>query len=488
MKELSEIYGVRCDNTDPDFPGGKFKDESTEGADDGTPLQADWPNQSLASIRAPFVKLETIPDNTLDTAVNCQSFNRSMDIAKMQSDVFSRWSLCAQMLFGHDSNNPSNAYNFYETGDTIRDACIVFAESDDTPGIAYLQTDGTITFLTRNGINPCWNFDGTFGKADITPVYPSTPDQVEAIACDGTFLFVAWSLDSGHHYVSAFALNALSGAAAWTRNTLIAKVGGGTDEAVKLIVANSTDIALQIQDGAGGGGSARTTVIITKATGVLVGSGAGSYVSGYGDDCSARTRPVTDGFSIYWLGYQTVDATRLYYILSARTSDPDAFVNASKYIGTFTTVDTWTHPRALVQVNNGLAIISADGSIGFYEPYPNVISVAFASVAAVPTPNYQGNQDVLAVSDGKKLWFSSANIVTGMVINTVVYPVPRGVFSILGASSEMEITTTGTVIDTYSGTAVPCEESITNSGGRLLFDARALWIIGRSGYICRVTL
>ena len=45
MKDLVELYGVRCDNTDTDFPGGKFKGESTENADDGTPLQTNWCNQ-----------------------------------------------------------------------------------------------------------------------------------------------------------------------------------------------------------------------------------------------------------------------------------------------------------------------------------------------------------------------------------------------------------------------------------------------------------
>ena len=40
--DLPTKYPGRANAGDADYPQGSFKNESTEGADDGTPLEVDW--------------------------------------------------------------------------------------------------------------------------------------------------------------------------------------------------------------------------------------------------------------------------------------------------------------------------------------------------------------------------------------------------------------------------------------------------------------
>jgi hypothetical protein len=417
-------------------------------------------------------------ENDRDVMINhIKDHSENMGTA---SPVLTRAALCSQLTFGHDWSNVNNGLNFYDSGDDIRDACLCMAASDKRPYIAYLQTDGTLSILTRNDDNPCWNFDGTFGKQDIEITYPSTPNDVHSIACDGSYLYIAWSTDSGHIRVSAFSLNSLEGSASWTCDTLI-DFTGGTEDWTKLIVADSTSLSMISY--ADPGRFQVTT--ITKATGVLIGTGTGSYASGYGDRADRRVRPISFVLHTWWIQWQTNGANRDYYLMSAKHSDPTTSTYASKALGSFVTADGHTHPKALVQVNNGIAVLNAIGEIAFYEPYPDSLVTAFAATVAEPDPNYEGDQDVLSAHDGLNIWFSSAHSEVGPVINPVLYKIPVGPFAIVGASSAIDIQAHPVVIDGFDGVSPGVEPS--DSEGRLLFDGRHLWYIKRNGMFFRIT-
>lgn len=494
MKDLVELYGVRCDNTDTDFPGGKFKGESTENADDGTPLQTNWCNQLWSFARGVLYKAGVSPNDTVDTVLESQVLDTLLNLAKSNEGTShpesDRYSICSGLPENYfDWANPNGSYNHTGVLSTIRDACICWDTDENIPFVMVLETDGSIKRLDRSGGgSACWHYSGSIGATELTISYPETPDQIEAIACDGNLFFIAWSQDSGHHHVTAYSLEDIEGTHSWTRDTLIDKVGG-SDDAIKLIVAqNGTStkrLALQVQDGAGGSGSARTTAIINSTSGAIVGSGPGSYLSGYGDDANARCRPISDGSHLFWIGYQTIDATRKYYVMSASIADPSTSSYASKEItesGDYTTVDTWTHPKAIALVNDAILIISSDGTIKAWDPYEDTLLTIFGEIAAPQQPTLEGNQDVLVVDDGMNIWATSGHEDLGSVKNTVAFKIPKGPSAIIGGRITVLSLSPSSVVVRDD---VP-HESASEIGGRLLFDDRDLWFISRAGDVYRI--
>lgn len=390
--------------------------------------------------------------------------------------VLTSEAMCGQLNFGYEWADPANGYNNYDTGDTIRDACI-YRYGADKPNIMYLQTDNTTTKLTLAGGAPCWTFGGAFSKLDIVLNYPATPDDVHALACDATYLFVAWSTNGGTMRVSAFPLSDINAAASWTCDTGI-NYTTGEEDATKLLCASATRLALWME--AGSLGFNRLVVVITKATGVLESAGTGSYTGSEGNITDPRTRPVSDGLSVFWLQYKIVSTNRQYYVISAKLSDPSTSYYTSFDLGTFVAADTETHPKALATVNRCVCAFRADGKIVRVNyPYSTTVDPV-AEIAAQPSPDYAGDQDVLVCSDGMSVWAVLAINPGSSTPYPVAYKVPMGRLSAYSDPIYCSV---------YGDPVVIEDSSVAEGviGGRLLFDGRDLWYLSRGGRFFRIT-
>lgn len=430
----------------------------------------------------PHNKMWNEAENTRDRMIN-HVFRRSESLGTL-SPSLSVSELCSGLVTAaEDWSDPSSTNNKNTSLSTVRDACICWDLSDheSPPFVLALQTDGSFWKLEQASGSACWRYDAAIGKTEIELTFPVTPDQIGAVCCNGTNLFVAWSVDSGNHNVTAFPLSNLEGSYSWTVDTGLEKLE--SDELVKMIVANASTyrIAIQIQNGAGSGGTARTTVVINSSTGAIIGTGHGSYVSGTGDSSASRSQPVSDGTSIYWLQYQA-GASWTYYVMSATITDPTTFPAASLAIGNFVAGDTWKHPRALAVIRGEVFIITGEGKIHSASKGP-----AFpAFVPTLPFPVSEGNQDIMSVYDGLNLWYSMAcTDGTAGVIKYVMVKVPSGILcmDLVDADNDPLSFTPGVVALTDG----VVEEDASNKGGRLLFDGHDLWLVLREGSAYRIT-
>lgn len=385
--------------------------------------------------------------------------------------------LCAGLTYGHDWSNPANGFNNLTLADEVRDACICWDSTTETPFILVLLGDNS--FVKISG---CGDYESSLSTEVIEPTFASTPDGVWALCCDGTNVYVAWYLNSDHVYVSAHPLSDLEGTPAWTCDTGETYLAGRS----KLLCDPNTDRVFMTTD-EDLFDTVRRLYVIDAADGSLIGSGTGSWVSGYGDASDSRTRPIYFANHVWWIQYQMVSSDRHFYLVSAKITNPTTSDFDSVDLGAaIAAADTWDHPQALVQVLDGIAIVAASGVFDFFKITTGSLVSGIVNVTAKPRPNMQGGQDSLLAHDGQNIWFLGAHTSYGPVDRPVAYKIPSAAFRVIGAPT--------TAIDTYSSVPIntdagdpPTIEESGYPGGRLLFDGEAVWCILRNGMVFRIT-
>lgn len=73
--DIRTLYPGRINPADADYPFGSIKNESVPGANDGTPLTAEWGNDPEALKQAALYEAGEVPNGTTDTAKDSQILN-----------------------------------------------------------------------------------------------------------------------------------------------------------------------------------------------------------------------------------------------------------------------------------------------------------------------------------------------------------------------------------------------------------------------------
>lgn len=386
--------------------------------------------------------------------------------------------LCSGQLYGTDRSNLASAFNHFTLSEEMMDACVCWDSTIETPFILVLLTDGTFVKITE-----CWSYESGLGNEVIEPTFASTPDDIHALCCDGTNVYIAWSITGGNILVSAHPLSNLEGAAAWTCDTGESYLAGGP----KLLVDHVSERVMMVTR-VSLGDTKRILYTINSTDGSLVGSGTGSWVTGYGDECAnSHFRPIYYAGHVWWIQYNTVSSDRHFYLMSAKVSAPSTSDYSSIDLGSpVATSDTWLHPKALAQANGGLAVINAAGVVGYVRMSMSPTYVAgLLSIVGEPAPNMEGDQDVLTTNDGQNVWVLSAHATAGPVYRPVLYCIPTASLRQIGVVINPASALLAIPINTEA--TDPAEVEETDIGGRLLFDGMDVWCILRSGMVFRIT-
>ena len=198
-KGIYNTYGSRATGPSSSFPEGIFKNETSPGMENGTPLEISW----AKNIEALFQKIRQEGHITnsedVDTVVVNQTWEGLMRRIGNAPPQATPMHICGLMP-EQDISDPANPPNYLNTGDTIVDSCVGYNYDTGRHYLWILHDDGSIHKIDGSGVydsSPTLDTEVTFN-------WSVTPDEIAAIVSDGTFLHVAWYQTSGQVYISKF--------------------------------------------------------------------------------------------------------------------------------------------------------------------------------------------------------------------------------------------------------------------------------------------
>lgn len=198
-KGIYNTYGSRATGPSSSFPEGIFKNETSPGMENGTPLEISW----AKNIEALFQKVRQEGHITnseyVDTVVVNQTWEGLMRRLGNAPPQATPMHICGLMP-EQDISDPANPPNYLNTGDTIVDSCVGYNSDTGRHYLWILHDDGSIHKIDGSGVydsSPTLDTEVTFN-------WSVTPDEIAAIVSDGTFLHVAWYQTSGQVYISKF--------------------------------------------------------------------------------------------------------------------------------------------------------------------------------------------------------------------------------------------------------------------------------------------
>jgi hypothetical protein len=378
--------------------------------------------------------------------------------------------------------NPVLPPNNKSTELTIIDSCCGWDEVNGKPKLIILDDSGDIYSVSGPWIyTACPEVDSPV----LSLTYPSTPDHVAAICCDGDYLYVMWCLESGNWQVSKFGKTGgvYGGTPSWTADTGIVWADEGYVHGVCVIDADGSSLAA-MGDAGGATTSHRKIAIISKSAGGVT-SGTGSWASGYGDSFDFQNRKlVSDGTHVFWIQFQTAAENRTHFMMSAKISDPTTSDHTWYSIGTVVSADKYTHPRGLLCVNDNIIFSRPNGAVSMFSTSDEAIYYLFDfSGLSFLAVDYEGDQDVLLGFDGTNVLahfvFTDPN--NARQVN-MLKKIPAGIISRMGASLPGE----AVGIDVNSVVIETAEHEDTYTAGKLIFDMIDMWFITSAGYIFRI--
>lgn len=98
--DIRTLYPGRVNPADTDNPFGSIKNESVPGANDGTPLTAEWGNDVEAFKQAVLTKAGESPNGVTDTAKNSQIFNALQKLFARKFDTVSAMQAATGLIVG----------------------------------------------------------------------------------------------------------------------------------------------------------------------------------------------------------------------------------------------------------------------------------------------------------------------------------------------------------------------------------------------------
>lgn len=134
--DIRTLYPGRVNPADADYPFGSIKNESVPGANDGTPLTAEWGNDFEALKQGSLKEAGATPSGTTDTAENSQVLNALKNNTATVADIATGRYPVGRRLIVTDRGN---AVFVIQSGGTPNGMDIVSAGTGKT---AVLQTAG----------------------------------------------------------------------------------------------------------------------------------------------------------------------------------------------------------------------------------------------------------------------------------------------------------------------------------------------------------
>lgn len=483
--KLEESYVGRATAASPGYPGGSFKNESTEGADDGTPFEKDWPNDSIGFVDAIFERAGIEKNGTVDTAIDSQAMRALLRVINekgTQSPNATPADICSGMN-SHEWWDPAYSPNVCSTGlGYIQDSCMCYDAESESYFLAVVGDDDEVYPITGMG---------TYGLpikgTALALVFPATPDKVMSVCCDGVSLFVAWAETGGTIMVSSFPLDDLTDAE-WTVDTGQDYTAASHDEGVKIAIAGTTKqyVTILIPDALILGAAGQGVGVITIATQVYE-EGFGSYAGGAGvHQWPSVIRPVSDGTHVYRILYNPGSPNSTFYLMSAKLTDPATSDHATVEIGEYVNANAYTHPRALLRVGD---MIIAGTPAGYLSIYSTTDKDLYPAVKVTPNqaPVYPGVQGMSLGSDGLNVWMNMVLSDSNNTRTSVFFcRIPIAYFCRRIYASGYDVIAPVQCIHVDHGSDDYTTGTQPDYNGRLLSDISDMYFVGNDGVIFRI--
>lgn len=301
---LEDEYPGRAQIASANYPDGAFKNESTEGANDGTPLEITWANDKEALFQGLLKAYGRLPNGNVDTVPSSQLLEALLSISYGQTRPrgMSPASLCAGLHLDDNAAFPNNSphRSAYFASDP-RGICVAWDFDLDRPMLLIVNAAGELRSVS------CWDYSAAPALSSAWTVSLSSPNY-HSIACDGESVFIAYDT-GGNTWVAKFDLYPWTGTPVWTTDTT--RQSPPYDH---LIIANDERIALLLTEQSGPTDWQLAILVKSSGAGYLGKGNAGGTL----EVDSEKARLTSNGTHIFWPC--RVGSNK--YLCSAKISDP----------------------------------------------------------------------------------------------------------------------------------------------------------------------
>ena len=487
---LENRYPGRANPASSEYPNGSFKNESTEGAEDGTPLEIAWANDREGLLQKMLIEAGFFPNDEIDTVLKSQYFDafRSLFASGSRPGEATLGDLCAG-LPGISWHDPATYPNILSIGQDIRDSCVAWHYDSGRPQLLVIGYDSSL-----RPIRGLWEYKSSITlEAPVTLNFPSAPSHIISICSDALYIYIAWRRSSdGETLVSKYAAYpAIDPNSVW--DAVLDWIIPATDEFLnhpKLIVANSDKLAISLRDmlvPSPGQGVA----ILNKSDGFVVKGRGNASVGGLVDDEPQFGKLVSDGSHVFWLNRLGTSSVSI-YLCSADIDNP--LVSDYSEHEIVDDVDPATIPgqqkmvKGLVNIGRAdsgvIAMHNLDGEVFHFVKADDNISGVFALQGIFFDPPTVSGYDVISSSDGLNAWFY-------FLRSDPVGGVPGTVLAKVGMARFNRRNRTGslTVFSDYEPNVVNIDDTnsyVYNKAGQLLFDGRDMILVTKGGFLYRM--
>lgn len=463
-KKIEDMYPGRSVPSSTDYPAGSFKDESTPGMNDGTPLQVDWKNDREGMNQGIMKRAGVEYGGDIDTA-NGQYIKalESMTTPSPFPANATLNDLCGELV-DIQWEAPWITPNYVSTGETIRGACLSVDQNTKKAVIYVLHDDATISPLS--GV---WEYTTPALGTALTLPYGGTVDTACAICSDGDYLYVAWYETAGNLKISKFSQGVSSWSLEWTRTTL-ATSSLGWDDGVKLCIANSNNIGVLFTASSVAPYQLSVGVLAKDNSSFTIGTPSPNRYQFF-----QNSKIISDGTYLYSIGHTGTDPYS-FDICQFQITNPTIYTIMS--IATSISSSNWNqYPTGLAYAHGTPVITCPDGTL-YVANFPTSVE----TVGTLDGTSY-GSQDwgTILDSDGIHLWALQPQVdYTGSV----------GIYRLFRINQSD--------ISWFIRPATPYFPSmfINSPGisivepektpGKMIFDGIAMWLITYNGNIYRV--
>lgn len=487
---LENRYPGRANPASSEYPHGSFKNESTEGAEDGTPLEVDWANDREGLLQKLLVEANLTPNDEVDTVLKGQYFTafRSLFASGTRPGEANIDDLCAG-LPGIASHDPAEYPNIVGVSQDIRDSCLSWDFDAGRPQILVLGYDGSL-----QPVRGLWEYRQTLTlETPISLNFPSSPSHLLSICSDAHHLYLAWRRASdGEILVSSYELYpSLNPNSDWDAG--LSYDIPATDDFLnypKLIVADSNRLAISLRDmlvPSPGQGVA----IINKSDGFVAKGRGNASTGGLNDDAPQFGKLVSDGSHVFWLNRLGNTLVSI-YLCSADIDNPLVSDYSEHEIVDDVDPATILGQQKMVKgllnigrADNGvIAMHNLDGEIFHFSKVDDNVSGVFALQGIFFDPPTTSGYDVISSSDGLNAWFY-------FLRSDPVGSVPGTVLAKVGMARFNRRNRTGslTVFSDYEPNVVNIDDTnayVFNKAGQLLFDGRDMILVTKGGLLYRM--
>lgn len=478
-------YGVRSTSPSGAYPGGSFKNESVQGAKDGTPVEKDWADNLEGDGQALLLSANFWASGQPDQATYSQKQQARLFLFASNTRPMNsfQYPLCAGIPINawHD---PSAPLNIGSLGLEVRDSCMGWSSPYDRPEIFFVCGDNNMYYCSD-----VWDYQGSINVAGpLALSYSETPDALISICCDYQYFYIVYRAQITKVLrVAKFANIEFTGNYLWDISLGETMAADDNLEYVKAIVANNDAIAVSLPapvDGVNINGVA----LVGKVSGVLL-KGTGNNTSySTPSDLPQYGKIVSDTYHIFWLG-RIPTTPNTFVLASAYINDPTISAYSLQTVAEVASSDEHKHVKGLVNLGKEDGVVLTHDSEGRIRQFDKGRDATHGVVQIGNFSEYphtlNGGYDVMSGFDGLNVWLHTvghdlANNEPGVVMHKV----PSGYFGPRRGNSGVDVFQTiypNQVSMNWSGLQVD-----GNPAGRVLFDGRDLWTVWRNGTFHRI--